>query len=101
MTGVYEIETEDAAVWPAARPFPSDRQTAILRFIADFRVSHRHGPTIREIGIGVDLVSPSSVQYQLGLLRDAGLVVFTGRIGSIANTSAGYAAIGITAGGAS
>ncbi len=48
------------------------RQRRILAFIRDWVREHGYPPSVREIGEAVDLVSPSSVAYQLKELEKKG-----------------------------
>ena len=50
----------------------STRQRRILEFIRGWVAQHGYPPSVREIGEGVQLVSPSSVAYQLGQLEEKG-----------------------------
>ncbi len=50
----------------------SGRQRRILDFIRAWVDQHGYPPSVREIGEGVQLVSPSSVAYQLGQLESKG-----------------------------
>ncbi len=50
----------------------SDKQQLILEFIAQFIAARSFPPSIREIGEGVGLSSPSSISYQLDQLELAG-----------------------------
>jgi repressor LexA len=50
----------------------SGRQQRILDFIRSWVEQHGYPPSVREIGEGVQLVSPSSVAYQLGQLEEKG-----------------------------
>jgi repressor LexA len=50
----------------------SGRQQRILDFIRAWVDKHGYPPSVREIGEGVQLVSPSSVAYQLGQLEEKG-----------------------------
>jgi repressor LexA len=50
----------------------SVRQQRILDFIRAWVAKHGYPPSVREIGEGVQLVSPSSVAYQLGQLEEKG-----------------------------
>jgi repressor LexA len=50
----------------------SGRQQRILDFIRSWVDQHGYPPSVREIGEGVQLVSPSSVAYQLGQLEEKG-----------------------------
>ncbi len=50
----------------------SSRQKRILDFIRGWVAQHGYPPSVREIGEGVQLVSPSSVAYQLGQLEEKG-----------------------------
>ena len=50
----------------------SGRQRRILDFIRSWVDQHGYPPSVREIGEGVQLVSPSSVAYQLGQLESKG-----------------------------
>lgn len=54
----------------------SDRQVAILLFIAKFHGTFGYPPSIREIMRNVGLSSPASVHEQLSVLRDAGHISF-------------------------
>lgn len=50
-------------------PDLTPRQRRILDFIRETVERRGYPPTVREIGEAVGLVSPSSVDYQLGVLR--------------------------------
>jgi repressor LexA len=50
----------------------SSRQQRILEFIRSWVDQYGYPPSVREIGEGVQLVSPSSVAYQLGQLEEKG-----------------------------
>ncbi len=50
----------------------SSRQRRILDFIRSWVAQYGYPPSVREIGEGVQLVSPSSVAYQLGQLEEKG-----------------------------
>lgn len=52
----------------------SDRQQRILAFIRESVVRNGYPPSVREIGDAVDLVSPSSVAYQLSALERKGFL---------------------------
>ena len=52
----------------------SSRQRRILDFIRTWVEQHGYPPSVREIGEGVQLVSPSSVAYQLGQLEEKGFL---------------------------
>lgn len=52
----------------------SARQRRILDFIRAWVEKHGYPPSVREIGEGVQLVSPSSVAYQLGQLEEKGFL---------------------------
>jgi repressor LexA len=52
----------------------SSRQRRILDFIRAWVEQHGYPPSVREIGEGVQLVSPSSVAYQLGQLEEKGFL---------------------------
>lgn len=56
---------------PQLKPL-SDKQQMILEFISRFIAKRSFPPTIREIGDGVGLRSPSSITYQLDQLELAG-----------------------------
>ena len=49
----------------------------MLDFIAEFIVENGFSPTMREIGAGVGLVSPSAVKWRLDMLVEQGLVTYT------------------------
>ncbi len=51
---------------------PSGRQAEILAFIEDHVQRHGYPPTVREIGQGVGLASPSTVHRHLEKLEEAG-----------------------------
>jgi repressor LexA len=51
---------------------PTGRQAEILTFIADFCRRNGYPPTVREIGFGVGLASPSTVHSHLARLEAAG-----------------------------
>lgn len=51
---------------------PTDRQAAILAFIEGHVESHGYPPTVREIGHGVGLASPSTVHRHLEKLEEGG-----------------------------
>jgi len=50
----------------------SERQTAILQFISRHCRENGYPPTVREIGFGVGLASPSTVHAHLAKLESAG-----------------------------
>jgi repressor LexA len=50
------------------------RQEAILAYIKDFIAKNGYPPTIREIGLALDITSTSVVNYNLNKLEKAGLV---------------------------
>lgn len=50
------------------------RQQAILRVIQDTTAERGYPPSVREIGQGVGLTSPSSVAHQLRALQEMGLL---------------------------
>ena len=50
------------------------RRTAIHTFIRDHMGAHGYAPTVREIQVAVGLRSPSTVNYQLKQLVDAGVI---------------------------
>lgn len=50
------------------------RQRRIMEFIRGWVAQHGYPPSVREIGEAVDLVSPSSVAYQLKELEKKGLL---------------------------
>lgn len=50
----------------------SEKQRMILEFISQFISQHSFPPSLREIGDGVGLSSPSSITYQLDQLEIAG-----------------------------
>ncbi len=50
----------------------TERQTAILAFIARHCRDNGYPPTVREIGLGVGLASPSTVHAHLAKLESAG-----------------------------
>jgi repressor LexA len=50
------------------------RQRRIMEFIRGWVARHGYPPSVREIGEAVDLVSPSSVAYQLKELEKKGLL---------------------------
>jgi DNA-binding transcriptional regulator YhcF (GntR family) len=54
----------------------SERQQAVLTFIAEFIIKHKYAPSNREIGVGVSLSSPSTVQHHLDELRDKGFITW-------------------------
>ncbi len=51
---------------------PTGRQAEILAFIEGHVVRHGYPPTVREIGAGVGLASPSTVHRHLEKLEDGG-----------------------------
>ena len=51
---------------------PTGRQAEILAFIEDHVVRHGYPPTVREIGTGVGLASPSTVHRHLEKLEAGG-----------------------------
>jgi len=52
----------------------TERQSAILDFIADHCRRNGYPPTVREIGLAVGLASPSTVHGHLAKLEEAGLI---------------------------
>jgi SOS-response transcriptional repressor LexA len=50
----------------------SERQRAILRFVQDYILQHRHPPSTREIGQGTGISSTSNVIYHINRLVDYG-----------------------------
>jgi repressor LexA len=52
----------------------TSRQRRIMEFIRGWVAQHGYPPSVREIGEAVDLVSPSSVAYQLKELEKKGLL---------------------------
>ncbi|MEI2688290.1 MAG: transcriptional repressor LexA [Anaerolineae bacterium] len=52
----------------------SDRQKRMLKFIREFAEENQYPPTIREIGVAVDISSTSVVNYNLNKLVEAGLI---------------------------
>jgi len=52
----------------------TDRRDEILAFIGAFRAEHGYSPSVRQIGAAVELVSPSSVAFQLRQLETAGRI---------------------------
>jgi SOS-response transcriptional repressor LexA len=50
----------------------SERQQAILRFVQDYLLLHKHPPSTREIGQGVGISSTSNVIYHINRLVDYG-----------------------------
>ncbi|WMT42815.1 hypothetical protein RE628_11310 [Paenibacillus sp. D2_2] len=50
------------------------RQQAIINFIAEYRELNGYSPTIREIQIGVNLASPSTVDGHLNRLETNGYI---------------------------
>ncbi|RME12766.1 MAG: repressor LexA [Ardenticatenia bacterium] len=57
-----------------ARQTPSERQTAILRFVYDFQQANGFAPSIREIGKQCDISSTSVVDYNLRRLEELGYI---------------------------
>ncbi|MFF1562024.1 hypothetical protein ACFVY1_00590 [Streptomyces sp. NPDC058293] len=53
----------------------TERQERIVRYIREWVAETGEYPTIREIGAGVGLSSPSSVLYQLRRMEARGVVV--------------------------
>ena len=53
---------------------PSERETQILDFIAEFVAERGFPPTVREIGEGLGLSSPGTVHAYLTNLVDAGYI---------------------------
>ena len=53
----------------------SDRQKAMLRYIARFVEEHNYPPTIRQIGKACDISSTSVVKYNLTKLESDGLIL--------------------------
>ena len=52
----------------------TERQTAIMGFIARHCRENGYPPTVREIGLGVGLASPSTVHAHLAKLESAGRI---------------------------
>lgn len=57
----------------------SDRKKRILKYIEDHIGSTGYPPTVREIGLAVDLKSPSTVHAHLKRLADEGLISRDGK----------------------
>lgn len=53
----------------------TQKQQLVLDFINEFVLTHGYPPSVREIGKGVGLSSPSTVYVHLAKLREAGYVV--------------------------
>ena len=53
----------------------SERQRKILEFIKSFALDNGYPPTIREIGVAVDISSTSVVNYNLNALQKEGCIV--------------------------
>jgi repressor LexA len=53
---------------------PTHRQQQVLRFIAEFTRRTGYPPTVREIGTGLHLSSPSTVHVHLANLERLGLI---------------------------
>jgi repressor LexA len=58
----------------------TDRQEAILAYIAEFVGANGYPPTIREIGQALDITSTSVVNYNLNKLEKAGLIFRNGQV---------------------
>lgn len=52
----------------------------IVGFIRSYCDSHGHSPSFREVCRAVGFDSPSSMEFRLRALREAGKVTFTDRI---------------------
>lgn len=50
------------------------RSDEILEYIESYKLEHGYAPTIREIGAGVGLASPSTVHGHLKRLEKKGLI---------------------------
>ncbi len=57
-----------------ARQTPSERQTAILRFVYEFQQTNGFAPSIREIGAQCHISSTSVVDYNLRRLEEMGYI---------------------------
>lgn len=58
----------------AVMPLLTARQRLILEFIRDFYTRHGYAPSLREIGIGAGLSSPSSVDHPVQQLHRMGWI---------------------------
>lgn len=52
----------------------TERQQQIVSYVQSFTRAHGYPPTVREIGEGVGISSPSTVHAHLAALREAGAV---------------------------
>jgi repressor LexA len=57
----------------------TQRQRKMLQVTKAYEQRHGYSPTLREIGVAVGLASPSSVSYQLSILRDKGYLSLVAR----------------------
>ena len=74
-TAIHRYFREEPVTTQAQHPKPlSEKQQMILEFISRFIASRSFPPSIREIGEGVGLSSPSSITYQLDQLELAGFL---------------------------
>jgi SOS-response transcriptional repressor LexA len=58
----------------ANQPKFTDKQKAVLEFIKNFVTKNGYPPSVRQIGIGVQLKSSATIQRYLVALRDHGLI---------------------------
>lgn len=56
---------------------PERRRELIVAFVGKFFTEHGYAPTMREVGRGVGLTSPSSTRHHLLHLRSAGELTWT------------------------
>lgn len=48
-----------------------ERRAAIVGFISDFWALYGHGPSVREIALGLGFLGPSGAEYQIQILLTA------------------------------
>jgi SOS-response transcriptional repressor LexA len=58
----------------AKQPRFTDKQNNVLSFIKEFITKNGYPPSVRQIGIGVQLKSSATIQRYLIALRDHGLI---------------------------